>query len=267
MGLGDWTSIPIVMGVAEDGEDVVLDLVRDHHVVITGAVRSGKSVSLYTLLGGVKAMNTPVRVCGVDPTGLLMSPYAGGDDLVVAGTADPQRVLDALTGVVDIMHDRLADLRERCLDKYAAVSHDGPLILVVLEGYQTLLDELDIADRPKKTADRIKPRVEALVDTIVAGGAKCQIKVVLSMQRASAKRFDSDTRANFSTRISFRVDDDESLLMLFPGLDRDVIRRVQGFGPGMGLVKTPGSPVRMFRGDYSSYYAFRNLFNNDRKVI
>lgn len=266
MGVGDWTSIPIGMGVAEDGCEVVLDLVRDHHIVITGAVRSGKSVSLYTLLGGVKALNAPVRVVGADPTGILLAPYVD-DDLVVVGMADPQRVLDVLSGVVGIMHERLADLRERYLDKYDAVSHDGPLILVVLEEYQTLLDELDIADRPKKTADRIKPRVEALVDTIVAGGAKCQIKVVLSMQRASAKRFDSDTRANFSTRISWRVDDDESLLMLFPGLDRDVIRRVQSFGPGMGLVKTPGSPVRVFRGDYSSYSAFRNLFNNDRKLI
>lgn len=259
----DWASIKVPMGVDEHGAEVAVDLVRDHHIVVTGAVRSGKSVALYTLLGGVQAMHAPVKVVGVDPTGLLLGPYVvGGDDpLVVAGGVDPDRVVSVLEAVVAVMHDRLADLRDRKLDKFDCVDHDGAVILLVLEEYQALLDELEIADRPKKPAERVKPKVEALVDAIVAGGAKCQIKTLLSMQRASAKRFDSDTRANFSTRISFRVDDDESLAMVFPGLDKEIVRRVQGFGPGMGLIKTPGSKVRIFRCDYSSYSAFRSLFN------
>lgn len=242
---------PTVIGRDEHGKDVLVDVIFDNHILCTGATRSGKSVFSYLLVGGLIASKAPVRVVGIDPTGILLRPFS--DDEMVTLSTTPDDLLRVLDRILAEFHQRLEQLSNSGLDKFSYVDTKMPTIFVVIEEYQALLNELDIADRSAKPADRVRPKVEAAVDTLLAGGLKCQIKLLVLMQRASHKRIDTDSRANFSTRISFRVDDDESLGMVFPGIDQTLLRRLQTASAGIGLIKRPGKEVVLFRGDLVSY--------------
>lgn len=248
-------SAPVRVGLDESFEDVYLDVVRDHHVLVAGMTRSGKSSLAYGLLGGLQYGEVPVRVVGIDPTSVLLKPFAD-DPLVVLGTWNRLTVAETLESILEICRSRMVDLGHLGVDRLSVVSRSTPTILVVLEEWQELLDTLSLGDRALKPADRIRPRVEAALDALVAGGAKVQVKVLLLTQRASSKRIDTDSRANFGSRICLRVEDDESAAMLFPGLESGLSRRLQGVGPGIGVVKSPGTSARLFRVDHVTYQEY-----------
>ncbi|MGL5862214.1 MAG: hypothetical protein ACRCY9_13260, partial [Phycicoccus sp.] len=69
---------PVVVGRWDDGTDLAVDVVGDAwHLAIQGATRSGKSALCYTLLGAYAA-RPDVLVCGLDPSGVLLSPWRTG---------------------------------------------------------------------------------------------------------------------------------------------------------------------------------------------
>lgn len=71
------TTHAVPFGIDALGNTVEFDPTSGH-TIISGATRSGKSATSYAILAQV-ARNPAVQVVGIDPTGILLTPFVGGD--------------------------------------------------------------------------------------------------------------------------------------------------------------------------------------------
>lgn len=253
----------VVLGRGEDGADVVVDPADAWHLAMQGATRSGKSALSYTLLGAL-AGRPEVLVCGVDPSGILLSPWehGRGGAWVATGTADMTRAVDALGGVVAEMDRRITALVAAGMDKVEVFDAGCPLLLVVLEEYPGTLSAARSQDdaEGRTGADRIAPRIERYVGRLVKESAKVGIRLLVLAQRMSAKAVDTDDRSNFGLRVTLRVDNGDAVGMLHDGpAARAYVDAARQFPPGMGLVEGPGRPLQRWRADLTDYATYRHL--------
>lgn len=253
----------VVLGRGEDGSDVVVDPADAWHLAMQGATRSGKSALSYTFLGAL-AGRPEVLVCGVDPSGILLSPWehGRGGAWVATGTADMTRAVDALGGIVAEMDRRITALVAAGMDKVEVFDASCPLLLVVLEEYPGTLSAARSQDdtEGRTGADRIAPRIERYVGRLVKESAKVGIRLLVLAQRMSAKAVDTDDRSNFGLRVTLRVDNGDAVGMLHDGpAARAYVEAARQFPPGMGLVEGPGRPLQRWRADLTDYATYRNL--------
>ncbi len=241
---------PLVLGRGEDGRSVTLELATAAHIVIQGATGSGKSVGLYSLLGQL-ATAPDVRVTGVDPTGLLLGPWArrmlpmGNIPGPVCGTADPGRYVLALDRLVAEMDRRIADLPAGADE---VVLGDGcPVLLVVLEEHPGALRILDGHDA------KLGKLYRALVGRLLAEGRKAGLRCVLVAQRADAAIVGAYERGQASHRISFRVDSLDAVRMLHPDGTADVVAEHATAPAGVALLTAPGVPLTRLRAPWLPY--------------
>jgi len=256
------SSTDIAIGRDEHGHPVVIAAVGTPHVALQGATRAGKSATTYTLLAAL-AHRPDVAVCGVDPSGILLDPFAHGrgSAYVVTGTRaeDLDRAADRLGALVGLMDDRIAALLRGGEDKVTHFTAALPAVWVVLEEYPGLLAAaraLD-AERGTKAGDRLAPRIERSVSRLIKESAKVGFTVLVLAQRMSANALDTDDRSNIAVRITLRVDNGDAVAMLHDGIGREGIERVRQFAPGVGFMESPGIPVRRVRMHYTDYDTFR----------
>lgn len=180
------------IGIDENFRPVGIDLANmAAHLALQGQTRSGKSTTLYTLLGWF-AHDLSVVVAGCDPTGLVLSPWLdhSHSEWRSIGTGDLDAHVHSLASIVSEMDQRIATLLDPkqavFRDKLADFSLACPLIVVVLEEYPALLSALEIADKSLKTLDRRLPRVQGYVRRLIQEGAKVGFRVILIAQRFDA---------------------------------------------------------------------------------
>lgn len=256
---------PLVVGVGEDGRPVTLELGPAAHMVVQGTTGSGKSVGLYSLLGQV--VRAPdVRVTGVDPTGLLLGPWAGRRVLPignipgpVCGTADPGRYVLVLDQLVREMDRRIANLPAGA--DQVELGPDCPVLLVVLEEHPATLRILDGHD-PK-----LGKLYRALVGRLLAEGRKAGVRVVLVTQRADAAIVGAYERGQASHRISFRVDSLDAVRMLHPDGTADVVAEHATAPAGVALLTAPGVPLTRLRAPWVTYAAYCAAVTGPRPTL
>ncbi|MGL5857878.1 MAG: FtsK/SpoIIIE domain-containing protein [Angustibacter sp.] len=252
---------PVTVGRAEDGHPVAIDPVAAWHVAVQGATRSGKSALCYGLLGSL-AHRPDVLICGVDPSGILLGPHQGGRGAgwIATGTADPAAAVAALDGVVAEMDARIEVLHAAGLDALTAFTAARPVLVVVLEEYPGALAAARAWDEAygRGPGDRCAPWIERAVGRLVKEGAKVGVRLLVLAQRMSANAVDTDDRSNFGTRITLRVDNADAVRMLHDGVDAAGVRQVRQFAPGLGLIETPGQPLRRWRADHTTYRQYRD---------
>lgn len=249
-------SVSTTLGRLSEGKDFAIDLAEPWHVAVQGMTRSGKSVLLYGLLGGL-ANRRDALICGCDPSGILLNPWRGHprDELRSIGTGDVAAHLAVLTELLAIMDGRIAQLLAEDRDKVPSPSAEQQLLIVVLEEYPGLLSAAEADDEAhgRKPADRVAPKLKRAVRRLVQEGAKAGLRVVLVAQRMDAAIVGGAERASFGTRISMRVDNGDAVRMLHPNADADLVDVVGRFSPGVGLVARPGSSDAIFKTDLLSY--------------
>ncbi|MGB5952638.1 MAG: hypothetical protein WBG57_09025, partial [Ornithinimicrobium sp.] len=250
----------VLVGRTESSKPVRLDPCSAMHVAIQGATRSGKSALCYGYLGAI-AYRADVLVCGVDPTGILLTPFKSGrGGAWVAPTgSDGERVANVLNAITGHMDQRITDLVASGKDKIGSFDATLPAVVVVLEEYPGLLAQLAKDDdaNGRKTGQRIAPQVERSVGRIIKEGAKVGVTVLLLAQRMSARAIDTDDRSNLPIRITLRVDNGDAVAMLHDGIERSGMDDVRQFPPGRGLIEAPGLPLQRFQADLTEYDTYR----------
>ncbi len=262
---GTRQSVPAVGGVGvrigrcEDGTDLVIDLTDPWHVGVQGMSRSGKSVLLYDLLAAT-AGRTDVLVTGLDPTGILLAPWAHapGADLRHCGTGDLDHAVEVLEALVQEMDQRIGHLLSTGADQVGPGTPGMPVVVVVLEEYPGLLSVLTAHDQTTKPAGRLENRVRLGVRRLVQEGAKAGIRVVMLAQRFDAAVVGGAERSNLGTRISLRVDNGDAVRMLHPAATPAQVQELAAAEPGRGLVDTPGQPTRWFKADLTGYAQYQH---------
>ncbi len=207
------SKLTLALGKTIDGSNYVADLARMPHLLIAGATGAGKSVALNSILLSLlyKASPDEVKMILVDPKRLELGLYADIPHLLTPIVTDPKRASYSLRWAVGEMENRykhLAAFGVRNIEQYnqevcAAVDHNiaadsaelpKPLPFIVI-----IIDEL--ADLMMVAARDVEESITRLAQMARAVG----IHLVLATQRPSVDVITGLIKANFPSRISFRV--------------------------------------------------------------
>jgi S-DNA-T family DNA segregation ATPase FtsK/SpoIIIE len=236
--LSEKVSLPCVLGRDIVGAPFYADLAAMPHVIVAGATGAGKSVGLNVMLGSLLFRRTPdeLRLLMIDPKVVELAPFDGIPHMLLPVVTDMKQAAKALKWAVDEMERRyqmFANAGTKNIGTYnrwvkriedgeipapdakdvEAIAADGQVVAVssAKEGSDGVLlpgklpfivivvDEF--ADLMMQQGKDVEVCVARLAQKARAAG----MHVILATQRPSVDVITGMIKANFPTRIAFRV--------------------------------------------------------------
>ncbi|HEX8459725.1 MAG TPA: DNA translocase FtsK [Pyrinomonadaceae bacterium] len=207
------SKLTLALGKTIDGLNYVADLARMPHLLIAGATGTGKSVCLNSLVVSIlyKARPDEVKFIMIDPKRLELGLYADIPHLATPIITDPKRAANALKWAVGQMEARYKELA-----KWGVRNIDGFNLEVMR---RNMVEDFDDEGQPWKTLPYIVIIVDELADLMMTAGHDVEeaitrlaqmaravgIHLVLATQRPSVDVITGLIKANFPSRIAFRV--------------------------------------------------------------
>ncbi len=205
--------LSIALGKGIDGLNYVADLTKMPHLLMAGQTGAGKSVGVNSLIVSIlyKAKPDEVKFIMVDPKQVELGIYADIPHLATPIITDPKRAATALRWAVGQMERRYKDLAGwgvRNIDGYNSevkrrndIGHldDTGEAWKKLPFIVIIIDEL--ADLMMVAGKEVEESITRLAQMARAVG----IHLVLATQRPSVDVITGLIKANFPSRISFRV--------------------------------------------------------------
>lgn len=207
------SKLTIALGKTINGINYVTDLAKMPHLLIAGATGAGKSVGVNSLVVSIlyKARPDEVKFIMVDPKRLELGVYEGIPHLATPIITDPKRATFALQWAVCEMERRYKELAGwgvRNIDGYNTEVNN-----------RNSIKDFDENGDPWKTLPYIVIIVDELADLMMTSGREVEesitrlaqmaravgIHLVLATQRPSVDVITGLIKANFPSRIAFRV--------------------------------------------------------------
>lgn len=232
----DWkhtsAAIPLLLGMELGGSLCIADLAAAPHLLIAGATGSGKSVCMNTIIMSLISRFTPdeLELILVDPKRVEFGAYEDLPHLVRPVITEPTLVVPALQWVVREMETRyktMAPARVRNIAGYnEKMEQEGkkkmPYLVVII-------DELaDIMLTTGADAELALARIAQLSRAV-------GIHTIIATQRPSVNVITGMIKANFPTRIAFKVASQIDSRTILDGRGAEVLR-----GKGDMLFSPPG---------------------------
>ena len=190
--------LPIAIGKSISGVPIVGDLTSMPHLLIAGTTGSGKSVCINTIIVSLLYKLNP-NLCKfilIDPKMLELSAYEGIPHLLSPVITDSKKAASALSWTVREMNSRYKLMSKdgvRNIDGYNAKHKlKMPYIVVVVD---------EMSDLMLVAGKEIENYIQKLSQMARAAG----IHIIMATQRPSVDVITGTIKANFPTRISFRV--------------------------------------------------------------
>lgn len=203
--------IPVLLGKAVNGDYVMNDLTKMPHCIIAGATGSGKSVCINTIVMSILLTAKPdeIKMIMIDPKKVELTPYTRLPHMLAPVITEPQGASAALHWLVKEMERRYELLKitgnrnietfnNRTIDK-AFEEELGEEIPARLPYIVCIVDEL--ADLMMVSSSDIETPIARIAQMARAVG----IHLILATQRPSREVITGLIKANFPTRISFKV--------------------------------------------------------------
>ena len=190
--------ITLALGFDVIGNPVVADLARMPHLLIAGATGAGKSVAINAFLASILYKATPdeVRLLMIDPKRIELSVYEGIPHLLHPVVVEPKLASRALMWAVREMERRyrlLEEMRVKSFTSYNEISEDKlPYIVIVVD---------ELADLMMVASKDVETSIARLAQMARAAG----MHIILATQRPSVDVLTGLIKANFPTRLSFKV--------------------------------------------------------------
>jgi DNA segregation ATPase FtsK/SpoIIIE, S-DNA-T family len=206
----------LTMALGKDivGKIAIADLAKMPHLLIAGQTGSGKSVAVNAMIISIlyKASPDDVKFILVDPKRLELGLYEDIPHLLTAVVTEPKRASNALKWATNEMENRyklLATVGVRNIEQYNALmrkpktlelfpevpgEEKRPLPFIVI-----VIDEL--ADLMMVASKDVEDSIMRLAQMARAVG----IHLIVATQRPSVDVLTGVIKANFPSRISFRV--------------------------------------------------------------
>lgn len=210
---GESSLLTLALGKTIDGAKYVADLTKMPHLLIAGATGAGKSVGVNTLVMSIlfKAKPDEVKFIMVDPKRLELGLYADIPHLAAPIITDPKRAASSLKWAVTEMERRYKDLAGYGVRNIAG--YNEKITKFKAEG------RLDDNGDPYRKLPYIVIIIDELADLMMVAGKDVEesitrlaqmaravgIHLVLATQRPSVDVITGLIKANFPSRISFRV--------------------------------------------------------------
>ena len=225
--------LPIAIGYSTLAQKVkVFDLADAPHLLVAGATKQGKSVGLNVIISSLLYSKHPseLKFVFIDPKTVEFTPYnpllkhylavvpTAADEeeekrkAIVKKAKDAEQVLSSLCIEMDERYELLAhagvndfkNYNEKYKDRYLLPT-DGhrylPYLVVVVDEYADLIMAGGSSPEDKRSAKNI----EAAIIRLAQKGRAAGIHVIIATQRPSVNVITGLIKANFPTRIAFRV--------------------------------------------------------------
>ncbi len=201
------SKLTVALGKDIAGRPFVADLAKMPHLLVAGATGTGKSVTLNTLICSMLFNANPyeLRLVMVDPKMLELGIYQGIPHLLAPVVTDPKKASMVLKWAVREMESRYKLLSEKKVRNIVQFNHlmlketpekreSEPLPYIVL-----VIDEY--ADLMMTSSKDVETSIIRLAQMARAVG----IHLIIATQRPSVDVITGLIKANFPSRISFRV--------------------------------------------------------------
>lgn len=203
--------IPILLGQSVNGDYVMSDLTKMPHCIIAGATGSGKSVCINTIIMSILLNAKPdqIKLLMVDPKKVELTPYSSLPHMlapVITGAAGAAAALNWLVKEMEKRYEILKLVGMRNIDSFnkrsidtqleASLEKEIPQVFPYIVG---IIDEL--ADLMMVASQDIETPIARIAQMARAVG----IHLILATQRPSREVITGLIKANFPTRISFKV--------------------------------------------------------------
>lgn len=203
--------IPILLGKAVTGDYVMSDLTKMPHCIIAGATGSGKSVCINTIVMSILLNARPdeIKLIMVDPKKVELTAYTKLPHMLAPVITEPQGACAALNWLVKEMENRYEILKllgVRNIESFNTRSINAELEAALdreipprMPYIVVIIDEL--ADLMMVSSNDIETPIARIAQMARAVG----IHLILATQRPSREVITGIIKANFPTRIAFKV--------------------------------------------------------------
>ncbi|MEO1207464.1 MAG: DNA translocase FtsK 4TM domain-containing protein [Pseudomonadota bacterium] len=263
--------LPLVLGKSIGGDPVVEDLASMPHLLVAGTTGSGKSVGVNAMILSLLYRFGPdqLRFLMIDPKMLELSVYNDIPHLLAPVVTEPEKAVDVLAWVVNEMEERykrMSQLSVRNIDVFNnrvrnAKKRGETIARMVQTGFDTGTGQPVFEKQPldMDLMPRIVVVIDEFADLMMVAGKEVEghvqrlaqmaraagIHLIMSTQRPSVDVITGTIKANFPTRMSFKV---------ASKIDSRTILNEQGaeqlLGQGDMLFSAGGGSVRRLHGPY-----------------
>lgn len=203
--------IPILLGKTVSGENVFSDLAKMPHCLIAGATGSGKSVCINTLVMSIVMNARPdeIKLLMVDPKKVELTPYATLPHMIAPVITEAHGAYAALNFLVKEMQTRYDILKQLGLRNISAFNSrsvnkelEASLSIPIPEKMYAIVAIIDeFADLMMASSSDLETPIARIAQMARAVG----IHLILATQRPSREVITGLIKANFPTRIAFKV--------------------------------------------------------------
>jgi len=230
--------LPLALGKDIFGHTVVADLAKMPHLLVAGSTGTGKSVSINAMILSLLYRADPrdVRLIMVDPKMLELSMYEGIPHLLLPVVTNPKKAALALNWAVREMERRyklMADKGVRNIDGYnrklekeekektskRKLTPDNDAVIDMMEEDLPEIELIEGEELDHGHLPYVVVIVDELADLMMVSGRDIEeaiarlaqmaraagIHLILATQRPSVDVITGLIKANFPTRISFKV--------------------------------------------------------------
>ena len=241
-----WTdstaAIPLVVGEDNSGQSVVIDLAAAPHILISGSTGTGKSVCMNTFVASLLFRFSPdeLKLVMIDPKVVEFDIYRKLPHLstpVINDCGDAVEALQRIVGDIERRYALLARNGAKNIREFNGRAENKsklPYLVVIID---------ELADLMMSEA---RSFFEKAIVSIAQKGRAAGIHLIISTQRPSDAVITGIIKANFPTRICFRVrSSDDSKLVL----DAAGAEKLRGMGD-MLLMQPSSSDLQRMQGAY-----------------
>ncbi len=203
--------IPTLLGKSVSGENVISDLARMPHAIIAGATGSGKSVCINTIVMSIVMNARPdeIKLLMIDPKRVELTCYSQLPHLIAPVITEAHGAYAALNWLVKEMQQRYEILKQLGLRNIGAFNNrqinqelEASLNIQIparMYGIVAIIDEF--ADLMMVSSSDLETPIARIAQMARAVG----IHLILATQRPSREVITGLIKANFPTRIAFKV--------------------------------------------------------------
>jgi DNA segregation ATPase FtsK/SpoIIIE, S-DNA-T family len=204
-------TIPLLLGKTVSGDHVIADLIKMPHLLIAGATGSGKSVCINTIVMSILMNMHPeeLKLIMIDPKKVELTQYSNLPHMIAPVITEPHGAYAALHWLVAEMQKRYDILKQLGLRNITAFNHrkirpdfEASLSVKIPEKMEFIVAIIDeFADLMMVSSTDLETPIARIAQMARAVG----IHLILATQRPSREVITGIIKANFPSRIAFKV--------------------------------------------------------------
>ncbi|MBI3236266.1 MAG: DNA translocase FtsK [Chlamydiales bacterium] len=203
--------IPLLLGKSVAGENVISDLSKMPHCLIAGATGSGKSVCINTIILSILMNARPdeIKLLMIDPKKVELTPSTNLPHMIAPVITEAHGAYAALNFLVKEMQTRYDILKQLGLRNITAFNNrsvntelESSLSIPIPTKMYAIVAIIDeFADLMMASSSDLETPIARIAQMARAVG----IHLILATQRPSREVITGLIKANFPTRIAFKV--------------------------------------------------------------